>query len=86
MTLTLSPELTATSTDSGMVLLDQRTGKYWMLNRTGATALALMLDGKSAQDAAAEVAAGRDVDPARALADIEALVGSLRKARLVVAP
>jgi hypothetical protein len=83
MTLTLSPDLTATSTDSGMVLLDERSGKYWMLNRTGATALRLMLAGRSAEDAAAEVAAGRDVDPARALADVEALIGSLRKARLV---
>ncbi len=45
MTLTLKPDVTATDTEDGLVLLDQRSGRYWQLNRSGATTLRLLLDG-----------------------------------------
>lgn len=81
----LAPDLTATDTDGGMVLLDQRTGRYWMLNHTGAATLRLALDGKSPDEVAAALTVNCPDDAPRALVDVRTLIDSLRKARLVVA-
>jgi hypothetical protein len=84
MSLALAPDLSATDTDDGMVLLDQRSGRYWMLNRTGATTLRLALAGRTPEEVAAELTATAPDGRARALADVQTLLASLRKARLVV--
>lgn len=85
MTIALAPDLTATDTEGGMVLLDERTGRYWMLNTTGARTLRLALAGRSPEEVAAELTAGAPQHATRALDDVRALLGSLVQARLVVA-
>ncbi len=52
MTLALKPDVTATDTEDGLVLLDQRSGRYWQLNRSGATTLRLLLDGHTPEETA----------------------------------
>ncbi|MGK3939198.1 lasso peptide biosynthesis PqqD family chaperone [Streptomyces sp. RP5T] len=84
MTYTLEPEVIATDVDDGVVLLDQRTGRYFQLNRSGATTLRLLLDGNSPDRAAESLAAGRSEDLGRARTDVRALLASLLKAKLVV--
>jgi hypothetical protein len=83
--IALAPDLIATDTEDGMVLLNERTGRYWMLNPTGARTLRLALDGRSAEEVAAELTAGSPQDASRALDDVRTLMGSLVRARLVVA-
>jgi hypothetical protein len=56
-----------------------------MLNPTGARTLRLALDGRSAEEVAAELTAGSPQDASRALDDVRTLMGSLVRARLVVA-
>ncbi|WP_326557172.1 lasso peptide biosynthesis PqqD family chaperone [Micromonospora sp. NBC_01796] len=85
MTIALAPDLTTTDTEDGMVLLNERTGRYWMLNTTGASTLRLALAGRSAEEVAAELTAGSPQDASRALDDVRTLMGSLVRARLVVA-
>ncbi|RZS33979.1 coenzyme PQQ synthesis protein D (PqqD) [Herbihabitans rhizosphaerae] len=85
MTIALSPHVLATETEGGLVLLDERAGKYWQLNGSGATTLRLLLDGRSAEQVADELTKGDPGAVPRAVADVRALVDSLRAARLVVA-
>ncbi|TDV49671.1 lasso peptide biosynthesis PqqD family chaperone [Actinophytocola oryzae] len=84
MTLALARDVTATETEDGMVLLNERDGKYWQLNRTGAATLRLLLDGHPPEDAAARLVAGRPELSERVRTDVRALLGSLRAAGLVV--
>ncbi|MFJ7418791.1 lasso peptide biosynthesis PqqD family chaperone [Streptomyces uncialis] len=85
MSLTLRTDVTATDTDGGMVLLDQRGGRYWQLNPAGATVLRLLLDGRSPQEVAERLARDSSVAAERALSDVRTLVDALSEARLVVA-
>lgn len=41
----LCAHVTACATEDGMVLLDERIGRYWQLNITGAAVVAALLDG-----------------------------------------
>jgi hypothetical protein len=84
MTYSLETEVIATDVEDGVVLLDQRTGRYWQLNRSGAATLRLLLDGNSPERAATTLTAGRPEAADRARADVGALLDSLLKARLVV--
>ncbi|MFE5598195.1 lasso peptide biosynthesis PqqD family chaperone [Streptomyces coelicoflavus] len=84
MTYILEPDVTATDVEDGVVLLDQRTGRYWQLNRSGAATLRLLLDGNSAEEAARELTRNRPEAAERARTDVRALLASLVKARLVV--
>jgi coenzyme PQQ synthesis protein D (PqqD) len=81
--LRLRKGISVTETEDGTVLLDQRSGKYWQLNPSGALILSTLLAGGTAEQAAGAVAARYPVDTDRALADVRALVDSLRAARLV---
>ncbi|MFF5106134.1 lasso peptide biosynthesis PqqD family chaperone [Streptomyces sp. NPDC000134] len=84
MTYILEPDVIATDVEDGVVLLDQRTGRYWQLNRSGAATLRLLLDGNSAEEAARELTRNRPEAAERACTDVRALLASLVKARLVV--
>nr|WP_078590844.1 lasso peptide biosynthesis PqqD family chaperone [Streptomyces sp. SID5468] len=67
-----------------MVLLDERSGRYWQLNATGATVLEALLD---TGDEALAAAALRERCPSagdRAERDVGRLVAMLRDAGLVV--
>lgn len=79
----LGKDVALTETEDGAVLLDQRSGKYWQVNGSGAVALRTLLAGGTPQRAAEAVTARYPVDAERALADVEKLVESLRAARLV---
>ncbi|MEV5627698.1 PqqD family peptide modification chaperone [Streptomyces sp. NPDC052507] len=48
-TLALAPTVHATATETGMVLLDEQSGRYWQLNPSGAFILRALLDGAPTQ-------------------------------------
>lgn len=83
MTVTLARGVTATDVEGGLVLLDQRRGRYWQLNGSGASAMRMLLEGQPATAIAAHLAHGDPATAERALADVADLVAALRKARLV---
>ncbi len=66
-----------------MVLLDERAGRYWQLNGTGAFVVQGLLDGVTPEQIAERLAATRPVTPERATADVTALVAHLVKEKLV---
>ncbi|MEV0633910.1 lasso peptide biosynthesis PqqD family chaperone [Streptomyces sp. NPDC050619] len=66
-----------------MVLLDERAGRYWQLNHTGALVVQALLDGVTPEQAAERLAATRPVTHERVTADVTALVAHLVKERLV---
>ncbi|MEU1628824.1 lasso peptide biosynthesis PqqD family chaperone [Streptomyces sp. NPDC020096] len=81
----LHAEVTACPTDDGMVLLDERRGRYWQLNGTGALVVQALLDGATPQQVADQIAQMRPVSRERAAADVAALVDQLSRAKLVTA-
>jgi hypothetical protein len=73
-----------TEAETGAVLLDQRTGRYWMTNDTGALVLRRLLDGTPIDEVVTELSTCYDHnDPARSLADTRALVAHLETTGLV---
>ncbi len=84
MTLALARTVIATDTEAGLVLLDEHSGRYWHLNGSGAVTLRLLLDGRSPEEAAAELTRNAPDAASRALADVRRLVAALGKAHLVV--
>ncbi|RKN45052.1 lasso peptide biosynthesis PqqD family chaperone [Streptomyces hoynatensis] len=66
-----------------MVLLDERTGRYWQLNGTGAHILRALLDGGT-PDGVAEALAARveAVSREQIAADVRDLLDRLAAARL----
>lgn len=66
-----------------MVLLDERSGRYWQLNGTGALVVKVLLEGATPEQAAERLTATRPVTPERATADVTALVAHLVKEKLV---
>jgi hypothetical protein len=83
MTLRLRADVSTADTDEGMVLLDERAGRYWQLNRTGALVLRLLLDGATPLQATQTLAGRYPVSPEQAAADIAVLLEGLRTAGLV---
>ncbi|HEU0114957.1 MAG TPA: lasso peptide biosynthesis PqqD family chaperone [Thermomicrobiales bacterium] len=63
--------------DDEIVLLDTRRDAYFGLNPTGAIAWSALAAGRSATDAAADISAQFDVEPAAAGADVVALIEQL---------
>lgn len=83
MPLTLRRDVTATRVGDGLVLLDQRSGRYWQLNATGTVVLRALLDGSTLPEAAHELSRRSAVGIEQALADATGLLGHLHSARLV---
>jgi hypothetical protein len=79
----LCTDISTVETDNGMVLLDERVGRYWQLNHTGAFILRSLLEGATPQDAAKTVAEHYGVSVERATTDVAALVTHLQTAGLV---
>jgi len=82
MTLRLAAHVAVTETEHGMVLLDQRAGRYWQMNDTAALVLRRLLDGGTVDEA---VAALRERFPDaadHAPADVADLIASLRQAKV----
>ncbi|MGH3698127.1 MAG: lasso peptide biosynthesis PqqD family chaperone [Pseudonocardiaceae bacterium] len=83
MTLQLRADVSTADTDDGVVLLDERAGRYWQLNPTGALVLQLLLDGAATPQVAQTLADRYLVSAEQAAADIAALLEHLRTAGLV---
>ncbi|GGS15120.1 MULTISPECIES: lasso peptide biosynthesis PqqD family chaperone [Streptomyces] len=79
----LRDDVTACATDDGMVLLDERAGRYWQLNGTGTFVMKELLEGATPGQIAERLAATRPVTPERATADVTALVAHLVQEKLV---
>jgi Coenzyme PQQ synthesis protein D (PqqD) len=84
--LRLRPEIATTNTDDGLVLLDERTGRYWQLNPTATHILHALLAGQHPDHIAAEMATRYHIDTEQAQHDITTLTDHLHTARLVASP
>jgi hypothetical protein len=80
----LSPKVTVTDTGDGMVLLNERTGRYWSLNATGRAVLRLLLDGRTPDDAVEELARRYPESAGGIAADVHALVRSLVEEKVML--
>lgn len=83
MTLTLHPNISTVDTDDGRVLLDERTGRYFQLNSSGALILDALATGTDAQQAAHLLTRRYTVAYDRAITDVTALINYLRTAGLI---
>ncbi|WP_017559150.1 lasso peptide biosynthesis PqqD family chaperone [Nocardiopsis baichengensis] len=81
--LELRPEVATAPADGGMVLLDERSGRYYHLNGSGAEITRMLLDGAAPGEAARRLAERYALAPERAAADVDALIASLEGAGLV---
>jgi hypothetical protein len=79
----LRADVSACATADGMVLLDERDGRYWQLNGTGALVVTALLDGATPEQIAERLAATRPVTWEQAAADVHSVVGQLARQRLV---
>jgi hypothetical protein len=84
MALSFPPDVTTVDTGDGLVLLDEKKGRYWQLNGAGAAAVRMLLDGDPPPVVAARLAGDFPGASQRALADVESLISALTRARLVV--
>ncbi|MFE0174575.1 lasso peptide biosynthesis PqqD family chaperone [Streptomyces sp. NPDC059002] len=85
MSLTLRPDVCATDTADGMVLLDEASGRYWQLNGSAALVLRSLLDGGEPSDAARALRAAHPrLTAERADDDTASITSALLAARLVV--
>ncbi|GLZ39363.1 lasso peptide biosynthesis PqqD family chaperone [Actinokineospora sp. NBRC 105648] len=83
MSIKLRAEVSMAAAELGVVLLDERTGKYWQLNRSGGLILDKLLAGGSLPDAVAEVASVYRVAPDVVNVDAQELLGRLVSSGLV---
>jgi hypothetical protein len=83
MSLRLRADVSTTATDDGLVLLDERAGRYWQLNPTGAYVLSVLLNGATPAQAAAMLADQYAISVDQATGDVTALVDQLRAAGLI---
>ncbi|MCP2168397.1 lasso peptide biosynthesis PqqD family chaperone [Goodfellowiella coeruleoviolacea] len=70
MNLRLRPDVASTDTPDGTVLLDQRTGRYWQLNRTGAHVLRQLVAGHDVDGIAARLSARYGLDVGQVRRDV----------------
>ena len=78
----LRTDVVAVDTEDARVLLDERTGRYFQLNRSGALILDAVLAG---EDAAQRLTETYAVGPEEAAADVDDLLRRLTEAGLVAA-
>ncbi|MBX6391249.1 MAG: lasso peptide biosynthesis PqqD family chaperone [Frankia sp.] len=81
--LTLRRAVVSTETDYGAALLDERSGRYWALNPTGALVLRELLAGAGPDGAAQALVQEYDVSLTDARADVDRLVTELIDADLL---
>ncbi|MEV5880941.1 lasso peptide biosynthesis PqqD family chaperone [Streptomyces sp. NPDC052101] len=82
-TIALRAQVTGVATDGGMVLLDERSGRYWQLNATARLVLQHLLDGQTPEQAATALADAYPDAASRAASDVEQLLASLRSLHLL---
>ncbi|WP_246204038.1 lasso peptide biosynthesis PqqD family chaperone [Streptomyces tailanensis] len=84
-TTKLRRHVSASDVEDGMVLLDERKGRYFKLNPSGALILRALLDGSSPDEVARVLVERYEVSEERAAADVDALTAQLADIGLVVA-
>jgi hypothetical protein len=72
-----------TETDEGAVLLNEKTGKYWQLNRSGAHALRELLAGDTIEGIGREWSTNYKMEFDKVTRHLADLVEQLREAKLV---
>ncbi|MBK0870693.1 MAG: lasso peptide biosynthesis PqqD family chaperone [Saccharopolyspora sp.] len=83
MSLRLRPDVATTDTAEGTVLLDERTGRSFQLNRTGTHVLRGLLLGQDTEHIAQELAERHRIPPHRAKRDVATIVERLRSVTLL---
>lgn len=83
MAIRLNQDTVLARTDDGTVLLHQRTGRYWQLNRTGTAILDQLLAGATPNAVATELTSRHGIDLDQAHTDISRLTCQLRAAKLL---
>ncbi|MFI8434696.1 lasso peptide biosynthesis PqqD family chaperone [Streptomyces sp. NPDC079020] len=83
MALRLHPDVATTDTDDGVVLLHQRTGRYWQLNSSGAYVLRSLLEGSSVDQVVSALSTQYRIEEDQARRDIARLSEQLSSARLL---
>ncbi|MEV7008679.1 lasso peptide biosynthesis PqqD family chaperone [Streptosporangium sp. NPDC051022] len=84
MNFSLAPDVSMADTGQSMILLDERSGRYWQLNATGAVVVRLLLRGDSVQEVVAELGRRHPGAVRRIAADVAELMHSLKQARVVL--
>jgi len=82
MNFALAPHVTATPTEHGVVLLDERTGRYWQMNDTAALVLRCLLDGGTVESAVTALRTRFPDAGDQLTQDVTALVDALRAAKV----
>lgn len=80
----LRPDVAATETDYGMVLLDGRDGNYWHLNDTGAEIVRLLLDGRDRAGVVRHLVAEYQISRAQAERDVRGLIDDMVESGMVL--
>jgi hypothetical protein len=80
----LRADVAVAETDYGMILLDERSGRYWQLNQAAAAVVSTLAAGDRPEQAVSQITAEFDVDEADARRDVDALLADLVTAGLVV--
>ncbi|MCK1794768.1 lasso peptide biosynthesis PqqD family chaperone [Streptomyces sp. XM4193] len=84
MTLALAPDVSLVETDDTTVLLDEKNGRYWLLNHTGTVVLEHLREGRDVADAVALLCDQHPRHADRIPGDVEGLLAALRNSGLVV--
>lgn len=78
----LRDDVSLCATADGTILLDERSGRYWQLNTTGAEILTALLDGVAEDEVVRRLTETRPVGRERAAADVADLLTQLARADL----
>ncbi len=81
--LSLRQDISIVAVEDGMVLLDERSGRYYQVNGSGAVVLGVLLEGGGEDEAADALTERYDVCRERALADAAEIIRRLRTTGLV---
>jgi hypothetical protein len=79
----VSPSVRSSITEDGAVLIDIECGKIFSLNPTGGAIWAQIEQGSDLDEIAGTIARSYNIEPSRARADIEQLIGALEEKRLL---
>ncbi|SDO07111.1 Coenzyme PQQ synthesis protein D (PqqD) [Streptomyces sp. cf386] len=80
----LRRHVSVSDVEDGMVLLDERKGRYFKLNPSGALILRALLAGSTPADVTRNLVEAYEVSEERAAADVDALTAELACMGLVV--
>jgi len=83
MSLNLAPHVSAVHVESGSVLLNQKTGRYWQINGSASTILAILTEGGTVEEACQRLTDEYEVERPQAERDVRTLLDGLLSAGLV---